>query len=74
MVYFTQIKTGSREELVCGRLFGRQKNKLLASVSFQNSDLTLDTSKAVFSENDFKRGIILPTKITPLLAEKLECI
>lgn len=62
-----------KEELVIGRkVFGEQRKFLKKiKITFTNKNLNLDTSKVKFSKYDIKKGIKLPKKITPKLAEEI---
>lgn len=64
----------SQNEIPClkGYLFGRSRKKLKPpKITFTKTDLKLTIPKDIYSKGDLRHGIILPTKITPLLAEEV---
>ena len=62
-----------KEELVIGRKVLGEKKKILSpiKITYKQEGLKLDTSGVNFSEGDIKKGIKLPSKITPWLAEEI---
>lgn len=61
------------EIVVIGRkVMGEQKKRLEEiNILFKNSNLELNNSKIQYSFSDKKKGIALPSKITPELAEEI---
>ncbi|MBU0460236.1 MAG: hypothetical protein KKH52_02775 [Nanoarchaeota archaeon] len=54
------------------RNYGKSKIKIKdKNITFRKSSLVLDASKINFSHKDKKKCIILPSKLTPLLAEEM---
>jgi hypothetical protein len=52
--------------------FGKiKKNTAPSKITFSNECLELDCSGVIFSNFDLKKKIVLPNKITPLLAEEI---
>jgi hypothetical protein len=61
------------ESLIIGRkCFGEQKKVLEPiNITFENKNLNLDISDVNYSKSDLNKGIKLPTKLTPELAEEI---
>lgn len=62
-----------KEELPIGRKSFGERNKVMGeiNITFSNKDLKLDNSKINFSKYDLIKGIKLPNKLTPELAEEV---
>lgn len=61
------------EKVIIGRrVMGEQKKKFEEiNINFKKENLDIDTSKVNYSLSDKKKGIVLPNKITPQLAEEI---
>lgn len=61
------------EKVVIGRKVFGERKKILAPIiiSFENTRLNLNISKISYSRYDTEKGIKLPSKITPELAEEI---
>ncbi len=54
------------------KVFGESRFKLNSvKINFENKKLNIDTKNVKFSEKDLEKGIILPKKISPELAEEV---
>ena len=61
------------EKLIIGRKVFGERKKILDNIkiNYKNNDLNLDISKVNFSKYDLSKGIKLPIKLTPELAEEI---
>ena len=66
------IQLMEEQKAIGRKIFGERKKTLKAmNITFEDRDLDLDISKVNFSKLDLQKGIKIPLRVTPLLAEEI---
>ena len=66
------IQLIEEQEIIGRKMFGERKKILKPiNITFENKDLNLDISDINFSKPDLEKGIKIPLRMSPLLAEEI---